>query len=801
MESRPKCAYCECSAIDCLAQCASTGLYFCNGKGITTKSHIIHHLQSIHQDSINLPQENKFSGIKLECYICHSRNIFRLGFVSSTNDDKIYIVCRSCQFDEQLRDLIHKDQFTPLVSDGQIFHEVVRIPDNNEYQKIPLSKTVEVRDQALKLLGSSQGEDETQMRAQLKYDSVQDYSNLMKSFVTAEHNEMEQQEQSRHYGTMKFVWESPRVMTFQALPQLFKATTLGCSLNVSSNGVTETAIVTNRSNTMHLTARFNSDSSFYNKEAGISIQVVVSGVPFKRQIAALDAILENRPPFHWLILEMFLGITDKLSRHNKMKREKLTFEQPIADQFPILNEFQKKAVSYALNNRFSLIQGPPGTGKTTVIAALAYSFVKNGIKPVLICAQSNVSADFATLRVSQTGLDVVRIVSTSRAELTKDIDPYTTRTKAIKRFGQEYESLINNSQSENDNEARWQIMDYEQQIIEDSDAVCTTCISAGRALMRDIRFKVVIFDESGQCLDPDLLIGLNHIAEQAVLVGDHKQLGPVVMSHTARRGRYNLALMERLVLLGVHPLILRIQYRMHSAISSFPSTLFYNDLIKNGIDDQKDRCFKGQPNTDFFPWPNPNCPILFWNVMSVEESYGSATSYINQAEIGCVNQILTHLWQKGVTASDIGIITPYTGQQTLLLEHLPLISEISDPDFFSELEISSVDAFQGREKNFIILSCVRANKSNEIGFLKDTRRLNVSLTRAKFGIFILANAATFTKNPCWYKLINLYKSVNAFVEGVDINNLKPSSLPALAKPPDDEENMNYDESDETFDIA
>ena len=183
MESRPKCAYCECSAIDCLAQCASTGLYFCNGKGITTKSHIIHHLQSIRRDSINLPKENKFSGIELECYICHSRNIFRLGFVSSTSNDKIYIVCRSCQFDEQLRDLIHKDQFTPLVSDGQIFHEVVRIPNDNEYQKIPLSKTVEVRDQALNLLGSAQGEDETQMRVQLKYDSVQDYSNLMKSFV------------------------------------------------------------------------------------------------------------------------------------------------------------------------------------------------------------------------------------------------------------------------------------------------------------------------------------------------------------------------------------------------------------------------------------------------------------------------------------------------------------------------------------------------------------------------------------------------------------------------------------------
>ena len=90
MESRPKCSYCECSSIDCLAQCASTGLYFCNGKGSTTKSHIIHHLHSIHQDTIILPSENKFSSVKLECYICGSTNIFRLGFVTSTDKNKIF---------------------------------------------------------------------------------------------------------------------------------------------------------------------------------------------------------------------------------------------------------------------------------------------------------------------------------------------------------------------------------------------------------------------------------------------------------------------------------------------------------------------------------------------------------------------------------------------------------------------------------------------------------------------------------------------------------------------------------------
>ena len=705
--------------------------------------------------------------------------------------------------DESLRNTIDHNSFQPLVSNGELYPEVVRTPNDDEYTKIPLSKTVEITNQSQKIIGSSAEEnDDDQSAALLKYNSVQDYVDLMKSFVTSEHNAIEQQEKNRRYGTIQYIWESPRVVTFRAVPQLFKATTLGCSLNVSANENTETAIVTKRLNTMYITARFNSDSSFYKMDTGISVQVVVSSVPFKRQTAALESLLDRYLPLHWLILDMFLGNIEKMRRHNKMKRPTLSFKQPPrSKEFPLLNNFQIKAVSYALNNRFSLIQGPPGTGKTTVIAALAYSFVQNGIKPVLICAQSNVSADFATIRASQTGLDVVRVLSSSRAEITNDIDKYTTRTKAVQRFGQSYETLINNNSGEYDNDTRRQIIEYEKAIVQDSDVVCTTCVSSGGAVMRGINFQVVIFDESGQCLDPDLLIGLTHGAQQAVLVGDHKQLGPVVMSHTARRKRYNLALMARLVVLGVHPLVLRIQYRMHSAISNFPSSLFYNNLIINGLDDQRDRCFKGRPNTDFFPWPNPECPICFWNVKSKEENYDSAMSFINQAEVGCIDQILVKLFENGVVASDIGIITPYTGQQSFLIDQLPGITSIQDPQFFDNLEISSVDAFQGREKNFIILSCVRANTNYEIGFLKDTRRLCVSLTRAKYGIIILGNAATFAKNPIWTRLIESYKSVNAFVEGDTIDTLKPSSFTPLINPGDDESNLDLDESDEMDDIA
>ena len=325
--------------------------------------------------------------------------------------------------------------------------------------------------------------------------------------------------------------------------------------------------------------------------------------------------------------------------------------------------------------------------------------------------------------------------------------------------------------------------------VKKADIVCTTCTSAGGARIKGAKFPVVIFDESGQCVDPDILIPLVNGAKQAILVGDHKQLGPVILSNTARLGKYDLPLMQRLILSGVKPVILRMQYRMHPALSAFPNAAFYNNKLTDGVNEQQ------RYAPPFIQWPNPNIPMFFWNVRAKEEYYNDRLSYLNRNEAGCVAVLLEKMFQAGIRPIDIGIITPYAGQQAFLIDNLPTLCSI-DKSFFDELEIASVDAFQGREKNYIILSNVRANTSHDIGFLRDLRRVCVSLTRARYGMIVLGCADTYSQNPLWVKYFEHCRAHGVFVEG-NLNNLVQSSFTSDLKKGNDneeEEETNLDQS-------
>ncbi|KAH0794274.1 regulator of nonsense transcripts 1 [Histomonas meleagridis] len=766
--NQPHCEYCGCKQIDCLVRCPTTGLYFCNGKGATSQSHIIHHLRSIQSDTISLPPQNKYSSIPFKCYICGSTNIFRLGFIFSESGN-IFIACRSpCQFDESLKEKnVKHDIFMPLVSNNEIYPQVVRIPNPEEYQKVPMLKVIEIKSQIKEFLGK-QTNSSSLPPSKIKYDSVEDYTDRMIQYVKAEKEESSRQEKSRRFGGITLDWINETDVSFKAQPQLFKLTTLGSSIVFSENEISEIGFVYHRSNNMSISVHFHSKSLFYGHTNGITLNVVMSDVPFKRQLAALQAIQRERPPLHWLILDLFLGCTEKLRHHNKLKKNKARFFQP--PNLPKLNEFQRRACEVSLSQRFTLIQGPPGTGKTTVIAALAYSFVQSGIYPILVCAQSNVAADFATSRIAETGVKVTRVLSTSREAVDDKIDSLTTRKKAKEMYGESFIKLL---ESTNEDDKR-KVTNIEHEIIEVSDVVCATCTSSGGARLRNITFPVVIFDESGQCLDPDLLISLTHNAQQTILVGDHCQLGPVILSRDTAKARYDIPLIQRLILLEVHPIILRTQYRMHSSISEFPSSAFYMNLLNNGIKDEQRKWEK-----EVIKWPNPLYPIMFWNVFGKEENYEFGLSYISRNETICIASILEKMYLNNVKSSDIGIITPYVGQQTYLIETLPYFCKNIKKEFFDELEIASVDAFQGREKNFIIFSCVRANDSFDIGFLKDKRRLCVSLTRAKYGLITLGDAKTFAKNKLWCKYIEHCISKKVFVEGKDVDSLVPSTFTPL----------------------
>jgi regulator of nonsense transcripts 1 len=224
-----------------------------------------------------------------------------------------------------------------------------------------------------------------------------------------------------------------------------------------------------------------------------------------------------------------------------------------------------------------------------------------------------------------------------------------------------------------------------------------------------------------------------------------------------------------LVLLDIKPIRLQVQYRMHPCLSEWPSNTFYEGTLQNGVA-INERLLKNLK----FPWPVPEKPMIFYNCVGYEEISASGTSYLNRAEAQMCEQVVTYMLKSGVNPQQIGVITPYEGQRFYSV-NLMRRSGALRAELYDEIEVASVDSFQGREKDFIILSCVRSNDHQGIGFLNDPRRLNVALTRARYGLVILGNPKVLSKQPLWNNLLCHFKDNSTLVEG-PLNNLKLSMV-------------------------
>ena len=241
-----------------------------------------------------------------------------------------------------------------------------------------------------------------------------------------------------------------------------------------------------------------------------------------------------------------------------------------------------------------------------------------------------------------------------------------------------------------------------------------------------------------------------------MLTPPSQQLGPVIMNKKAARAGLTQSLFERLVLLGNRPIRLQVQYRMHPCLSEFPSNMFYEGTLQNGVTAPE----RLRKNVDF-PWPVPDTPMFFYQNLGQEEISSSGTSFLNRCadpicleftkftrvyrtEASNVEKIVTKFFKSGVVPSQIGIVTPYEGQRSYIVNYMQFNGTLKK-DLYKDVEVASVDAFQGREKDYIILSCVRSNEHQGIGFLNDPRRLNVALTRAKYGVVILGNPKVLSK--------------------------------------------------------
>ncbi|KAK7251838.1 hypothetical protein RIF29_35399 [Crotalaria pallida] len=501
---------------------------------------------------------------------------------------------------------------------------------------------------------------------------------------------------------------------------------------------------------------------------GFSVDFVWKSTSFDRMQEALRTFVDNESSVSMYIYHTLLGHTMEV----QMMHSALPYYFG-APGLPELDSSQASAVNCALQRPISLILGPPGTGKTVTSVAIVYHMANRGLGQVLVCAPTNMAVDQLAEKISATGLKVVRLWTKSKA-LSSPVE-HLTLSYQVQHLDTWDTRELHKLQQLKDEQGGLSISDEikykeleqatEMVIIQSANVICCTCIGAGDPVLANLRFHQVLIDESTQATEPECLIPLVLGVQQVVLVGDPRQLGPVINCKKAEHAGLARSLFERLVLLGFEPIRLEVQYRMHPSLLEFPSNTFYDGTIQNGVTVSAMQL----PGTNF-PWPDPNRPMFFYVQMGQEERRANGT-YLNRTEAETVEKIITTFLKGGVVPSQIGVITPYKGQ----IEYL-----VNSYYMSREIEVASVGSFQGREKDFIILSCVRSNEHQDIGFLINPRLVNVALTRARYGLVIVGNPKVLSKEPLWNSLLTYYKEHGCLVEG-PLDNLKQSMV-QLQKP-------------------
>mmetsp|Transcript_21319 Transcript_21319/g.66819 ORF Transcript_21319/g.66819 Transcript_21319/m.66819 type:complete len:303 (+) Transcript_21319:1008-1916(+) len=291
-------------------------------------------------------------------------------------------------------------------------------------------------------------------------------------------------------------------------------------------------------------------------------------------------------------------------------------------------------------------------------------------------------------------------------------------------------------------------------ILASADVICTTLIGAGSESLGCRTFSLVVIDEATQATEPTSLVPLLFGAQQLVLVGDSQQLPPTVTDIAASREGLGTSLFERLQESGVQPLLLDTQYRMHPSLATFVSTCFYRGKYLSGVADAK------RPQPRGLRWPSPSCNAALLVSGSGEE--GAGQSKRNPGEASAVVSLLRDVLHAGeLRPAELGVVTPYGAQVGLLRQ------QVSSLPGGREIEVKSVDGFQGREKELIVFSAVRSNAKRQLGFVADYRRLNVALTRARRGLIIVGDEATLAADPTWRELLSFYRRRRCVVGSAD----------------------------------
>lgn len=434
-----------------------------------------------------------------------------------------------------------------------------------------------------------------------------------------------------------------------------------------------------------------------------------------------------------------------------------------------LNEWQRLAVRRALAAEdVALVHGPPGTGKTTVLVEVIRQAAARGLR-VLATAPSNVAVDNMLEKLLGTGLRATRmghpartleslrhaslqaqVAADEQSAQVQELDAFRERmAKRLARSGRggyrgEERYAAQRETRRLWKEARSLELAIGRRIVLSSQVVLSTHGGISRRLLSG-RFDLVVLDEASQAPEPLSWIALLE-AGKAVFAGDAMQLPPTLHSKEAAERGLALTLFERLK--GSLPedlqTMLRVQYRMNEAIMDFPSRAFYEGrLIAD--DSVKTHLASGLPGVA--ETALTGVPFVFADTAGRgwEEGFDELLqSRFNEGEAGLAARIAAELMEAGMSARDIGVIAPYSAQ----VRRLRALLGPRGP------EVGSVDGFQGREKEAVVLSLVRSNERGEVGFLADVRRLNVAITRARRLLIVIGDSATLSRHPFYRRFLD-----------------------------------------------
>ena len=442
-----------------------------------------------------------------------------------------------------------------------------------------------------------------------------------------------------------------------------------------------------------------------------------------------------------------------------------------------LNESQQAAIQTALAQRLTLIQGPPGTGKTTTATHLLRVLAQRGSGPLLATAESNVAVDNLLEGLLDLGVKALRIgrpvkvrESLRSATLDAVLEHHPKQEELaflqdeVRQFRKSLPSLKGREKGlmhRDINQAQKDIRRLEDEmtasVLDDAEVICATTIGCGHRLLTSRKFPIVLMDEATQATEPSALVPIVKGCRQLVLVGDHQQLPPTVLSRRAEQGGLNRSLFDRFIACGLNSIMLTTQYRMHPILREFPSARFYDNRLEDGCEASQ------RPPPAGFLWPDWDRPMAFVPVEGVEETDEEGKSRYNRDEAGKVLTIVNDLLAVGdLQPNDIGVISPYNGQVRELRQLFDQAGGREPGQPYFGLEIKSVDGYQGREKEVIVFSTVRANERGEVGFLADYRRLNVAVTRAKRGLILLGHPTTLGHDPTWRSYLEWVEESNLY---------------------------------------